>query len=100
MNTQSNGVYKLIEETHKDVSEIKDHLAQSIDKLSSSVNSLTKSVEALSTKQEHIYTHALQSIPLKFVFYLFFIVLVAFASGTVLKEIAEADVVKLFLLGK
>lgn len=100
MSSEPNGMYKFIQETHEDVREIKDHLAQSIDKLSTSVNNLTKSVEALSTKQEHIYTHALQSIPIRFVFYLFFIVLIAFASGTVLKEIAEADVVKLFLLGK
>lgn len=100
MSHEPNGMYKYIQETHEDVKEIKDNLSTSIDRLSSSVSILTKSVDTLSTKQEHIYTHALQSIPIKFVFYLFFIILIAFASGTVLKEIAEADVVKLFLLGK
>lgn len=100
MSTQPNGVYKLIEETHEDVKEIKDHLANSVDRLSKSVDTLTKSVDGLTTKQEHIYTHALQSIPIKFVFYLFFIVSVAFAGGAAIKEIAEADVLKHLIMGK
>lgn len=100
MSAEPNGIYKFVRETHEDVKEIKDHLAGSVDKLTSSVDALTKSVTNLTIKQEHIYTHALQSIPIKFVFYLFFIVLTAFASGTVLKEFAEADILKTYFLGK
>lgn len=87
-----NGYGKKIDDIHRDVEEIKDHLADSVGELSSSVRDLTSSIDKLSIKQEQIYGHALQSIPLRFVFYFFFLLMLAFDRAQLARALIDAVV--------
>lgn len=82
-----NGYYKDIQQIKDDVSEIKDDLSSSIDRLTTAVNGLTMKFDAWIHVAEN-------SIPLKAVFWMFVILVLAMTGVEGLNALLKFYVIK------
>lgn len=89
---QYNGLEQKVYEIHANVREMKDDLSGSISLLTEAIRELSNKVHVATENQKNAMQHTYNSVPMRFVVYLFFLFMLAFDRGELAKTLVGAVV--------